>query len=178
MAHRKGVVSSSPTTRAHPAGGNINLSNAGNVLGDLYVKATDVTITENGSITDGASTIWNGANDTGWMTTGTTNLIVANPGGKSITLDNLSNQIGPLGLNMTGTAGTLSSVLITDNTDLTQASVWNVGAAPVTLDARNHLINLTSSGNVLGAITINTTNGSRRRSRSAKTMPSRRAPPG
>ncbi|MEO8063936.1 MAG: YDG domain-containing protein [Pseudomonadota bacterium] len=140
-------------------GGNINLSNAGNVLGDLYIKATNATITENDSITDGTSTIWNAANNTGWVTTGTTNLVVANPSGKSITLDNLSNVIGPLGLNMTGTPGSLSSVLITDNTDLTQASVWNVGAAPVTLDARNHLINLSSSGNVLGAITINTTNG-------------------
>jgi filamentous hemagglutinin family protein len=140
-------------------GGNINLANVGNVLGDLYIKATDVTITENGNITDGTSTIWNSANNTGWVTTGTTNLIVANPAGRSITLDNLTNIIGPLGLNMTGTAGTLSSVLITDNTDLTQASVWNVGAAPVTLDARNHAINLSSSGNVLGAITINTTNG-------------------
>jgi filamentous hemagglutinin family protein len=138
-------------------GGNINLTNTGNVLGDLYVKATDVTITENSSITDGTSTIWNGANDTGWVTTGTTNLVVANPAGRAITLDNLTNIIGPLGLNATG--GTLSSVLITDNTDLTQASIWNVGAAPVTLDARNHLINLTSAGNVLGAITINTTNG-------------------
>ncbi|HEV7610196.1 MAG TPA: filamentous hemagglutinin N-terminal domain-containing protein, partial [Steroidobacteraceae bacterium] len=140
-------------------GGNINLANAGNVLGDLYLKGTNVTITENDSITDGTSTIWNGAGDTGWLTTGTTNLIVANPSGKNITLDNLTNQIGPLGLNMTGTAGTLGSVLITDNTNLTQASVWNVGAAGVTLDARNHLINLSSSGNVLGAITINTTNG-------------------
>jgi len=140
-------------------GGNINLANAGNVLGDLYLKGTNVTITENGIITDGTSTIWNAANDTGWVTTGVTNLVVANPTGKTITLDNLTNVIGPLGLNMTGTPGSLSSVLITDNTDLTQASVWNVGAAPVTLDARNHLINLSSSGNVLGAITINTTNG-------------------
>jgi filamentous hemagglutinin family protein len=140
-------------------GGNINLANAGNVLGDLYLKGTNVTITENDSITDGTSTIWNSANNTGWVTAGTTNLVVANAAGKTITLDNLSNVIGPLGLNMTGTPGTLSSVLITDNTDLTQASVWNVGASGVTLDARNHLINLSSSGNVLGAITINTTNG-------------------
>ena len=129
------------------------------MLGDLYIKANDVTITENSGITDGASTIWNANNDTGWVTTGITNLVVANPATRSITLDNLTNVIGPLGLNMTGDPGSLSSVLITDNSDLTQASVWNVGAAPVTLDARNHLINLTTSGNVLGAITINTTNG-------------------
>ena len=140
-------------------GGNINLANAGNVLGDLYINTTNATITENDDITDGTSTIWNGAGNTGWLTTGTTNLVVANASGRSITLDNLSNVIGPLGLNMTGIAGTLNSVLITDNSNLTQASIWNVGAAPVTLDARNHAINLSSSGNVLGAISINTTNG-------------------
>jgi filamentous hemagglutinin family protein len=141
--------------------GNINLSNTGNVLGDLYIKAADVTITENGSITDGTLTDWNptAGHDTGWVTTGTTHLIVANPTGKAITLDNTTNQIGPLAVNTTGTAGTLSGVLIADNTDLTQAAVWNVGAAPVTLNATNHKIDLSTSGNILGDITITTANG-------------------
>ena len=139
-------------------GGNVNLTNPANVLGDLYVKSAAATITENDSITDGASTVWFGS-DTGWLTTGATNFVVANPTGKSITLDNLTNQLGPVSLSTAGTAGTLSAVLITDNTDLTQSSVWTVGTAPVTLDARNHAINLSSTGNVLGNITINTTNG-------------------
>jgi filamentous hemagglutinin family protein len=140
-------------------GGNINLANTGNVMGDLYLKATNVTITENDSITDGASTSWNSAGDSGWVTTGNTSFIVANPTGKSITLDNLSNQLGAVGITTTGTAGTLSSVTITDNTDLTQSSVWTVGTAPVTLDARNHAITLNTMGNVMGNIAISTVNG-------------------
>jgi filamentous hemagglutinin family protein len=146
------------TTGTTAGGGDIYLLNTGNVLGDLYIKATNATITENSSITDGASTIWNAQNDTGWMTTGTTTLIVANPTSRTITLDNLTNQLGALAVSTTG-AGTLTSALITDNTDITQTAVWNVGAAPVTLDARNHHINLSTSGNVLGALSINTTNG-------------------
>lgn len=138
------------TTGTTAGGGDVILTNAGNVLGDLYVRATNATITENGSITDGV---------TGWITTGTTRLIVANPTGKSITLDNLNNQLGALAINTTGTAGTLSSVLITDNTNLTQAAAWLIGAAPLTLDARTHQIDLSTYDNVLGAITINTSNG-------------------
>ncbi|MDO9075245.1 MAG: YDG domain-containing protein [Rubrivivax sp.] len=152
-------LSAYDATGATAGGGNVNLTNPANVLGDLYVKATDVTITENHSITDGASTSWNPAGDTGWVTTGTTNLIVANPIGKTITLDNLTNVLGPVGVNTTGT-GILGGVLITDNSNLTQAAVWNVGAAPVTLDARNHAIDLSIFGNVLGALTISTVNGS------------------
>lgn len=131
-------------------GGNINLANAANVLGDLYLRATAATITENDSITDGS---------TAWLTTGNTNLIVANPTGKTITLDNLTNSIGPIGLSTTGTAGTLSSVLVTDNTNLTQASAWVLGTAPTTLDARTNQINLATSGNVLGNVYITTANG-------------------
>ncbi|MEY8875028.1 MAG: YDG domain-containing protein, partial [Leptothrix sp. (in: b-proteobacteria)] len=139
--------------------GNINLSNPGNVLGDLYIKANNVTVTEADHITDGVQTAWNGFGDTGWVTTGTTNLIVANPSGRSIVLDNVTNRLGALGLGTTGTAGSLGSVLITDNSDLTQASPWNLGTAPVTLDARNHAIDLSSSGNVLGNVGIGTANG-------------------
>src|SRR5690606_25940224 len=86
------------STGTTAGGGNVILTNAGNVLGDLYVRATDATITENGAITDGA---------TGWVTTGTTRLVVANPTGKSIALDNLTNQLGPLAITTTGAAGTL-----------------------------------------------------------------------
>jgi hypothetical protein len=140
-------------------GGNINLTNPGNVLGDLYIKAVNATITESDNITDGVSASWDAAGDTGWVTTGTTNLVVANPAGKSITLDNLSNQLGPVGINTTGTAGALSAVLITDNSNLTQGSVWNVGTTPVTLDSRTNQIDLSTFGNVLGDININTSNG-------------------
>ena len=147
------------STGATAGGGNINLTNTGNVLGDLYLKATNATITENDSITDGVNTSWNAAGNTGWVTTGTTNLVVANPGARAITLDNLTNQIGPIGIATTGSAGTLGSVLITDNTNLTQASAWNIGSAPITLDARNNAITLAASGNVLGAIAITTVNG-------------------
>jgi filamentous hemagglutinin family protein len=141
-------------------GGNIDLENPGNVLGPLYIKAAAATITENADITDGPSLPnWDGSGDSGWVTSGTTELVVANPTGKSINLSNLSNQLGPLGINTTGTPGTLSGVLVTDNSDLTQAAVWNVGAAPVTLDARAHAIDLSDYPNVLGDITINTVNG-------------------
>ncbi|MES2823032.1 MAG: filamentous hemagglutinin N-terminal domain-containing protein, partial [Pseudomonadota bacterium] len=140
-------------------GGDIILTNATNVMGDLYLKGTTVTITENGNITDGDSTSWNSAGNMGWVTTGTTNFIVANPTGKSIVLDNLSNQIGPVGITTSGTVGTLSGVTITDNTNLTQNAVWSVGTAPVSLDARTNQISLSSFNNILGPITITTGNG-------------------
>jgi len=138
-------------------GGNVNLTNTGNVLGDLYIKATNATITENDNITDGINASWNSASNTGWVTTGATNLVVANSTGKSIVLDNLTNQLGPL--SVIGSGGTLSSVLITDNTDLTQGSLWNVGTTPVTLDARSNILDLSTFDNVLGNLTIATVNG-------------------
>jgi filamentous hemagglutinin family protein len=147
------------TTGTVGGGGNINLTNTGNVLGELYLKGNNVTITENSSITDGPSTSWDTAGDTGWVTTGTTNLIVANPTGKSIALSNLTDLIGPIALSTTGTAGTLSSVLITDDENLTQAGAWNVGAAPVTLDSRTFQIDLPNAANVMGNINITTANG-------------------
>jgi filamentous hemagglutinin family protein len=141
--------------------GNIALNNAANVLGALYLKGNNVSITNNASITDGPSTIWDaasGAADTGWVTSGTTNLVVANPIGRTIALSNLGNLIGPISLSTTGT-GALNSVLITDNAAITQAAAWTVGGTPVTLDARAHAIDLSSFANVLGAISINTING-------------------
>jgi filamentous hemagglutinin family protein len=148
------------TTGSTAGAGNITLSNAANVLGNLYLKGNNVTITENASITDGPSlSNWDGAGDSGWATTGTTNLVVANPSGKTITLSNLTNLIGPIALSTTGTAGTLTSVLITDDENLTQAGAWVVGSAPVTLDARTNQINLPNSANVMGNINITTANG-------------------
>jgi filamentous hemagglutinin family protein len=140
-------------------GGNITLTNPGNVLGPLYLKGNNVVITENASISDGPVASWDDVGDTGWVTTGTTNLIVANPTGKSITLSNLTNLIGPIALSTIGTAGTLNSVLITDDENLTQAGAWNVGAAPVTLDARTFQIDLPNAANVMGDISISTDNG-------------------
>lgn len=156
------VVSLVAYNSAGTAGqGNITLTNAGNVLGALYLKGNNVSITNNANITDGPSTIWDaasGASDAGWVTTGTTNLVVANPSGKTIALSNLSNLIGPIALSTTGT-GTLTSVLVTDNDPITQAAVWTVGSTPVTLDARSHAIDLSTYPNVLGAISVNTING-------------------
>ena len=141
-------------------GGNIVLDNAGNVLGNLYLKATDATITENASITDGALlSNWDGTGDSGWSVSGAADLIVNNPSGKSITLANTTNLIAPIGITTTGTAGTLSSVLITDNETIAQSSVWSIGAAPITLNATSHAIDLSSYGNVLGNISISTLNG-------------------
>ncbi len=122
--------------------GDIFLTQTGNVLGHLHIRGDDVTLTDSTSLTDGA---------TAWVTTGTTTL---NAGSSSIVLDNLTNSLGAIAI-----GGTPSSVLITDNTDLTQASAWTIGSAPVTLDARNHHIDLSTSGNILGAISITTTNG-------------------
>jgi hypothetical protein len=139
--------------------GNITLTNAGNVLGELYLKGNNVTVTENGNITDGPSTSWDAAGDTGWVTTGTTNLVVANPTGKSIALSNLTDLIGPIALSTTGTAGTLASVLITDDENITQAGAWNVGSAPVTLDSRTFQVVLPNVNNVMGDINIMTANG-------------------
>ncbi len=145
-------------------GGNIVLDNTGNVLGNLYLKATDATITENASITDGALlSNWDGsgtgAGDSGWSVSGALDLIVNNPNTKSIALANTTNLIAPIGISTTGTAGTLTSVLITDNENIAQSSIWNIGAAPITLNATSHQINLSSYGNVLGNISISTANG-------------------
>ena len=101
----------------------------------------------------GAQTSWDAAGDTGWVTTGTTNLIVANPTGRAITLTNLTNRLGPLSLSTIGT-GTLSSVTITGNGPLTESSVWNVGSAPVTLNSVGNTINLSSFGNIMGDINL------------------------
>jgi filamentous hemagglutinin family protein len=148
------------TTGTVAGGGNIVLDNTGNVLGNLYLKATDATITENASITDGALlSNWDGAGDSGWSVSGAADLIVNNPSGKTITLANTTNLIAPLGISTTGTAGTLTSVLITDNENIAQSSIWNIGAAPITLNATSHAINLSGYGNVLGAISISTANG-------------------
>ncbi|MEJ0006125.1 MAG: YDG domain-containing protein [Steroidobacteraceae bacterium] len=156
------VVSLIAYSSAGTAGqGNITLNNAGNALGALYLKGNSVSITNNASIIDGPSTIWDaasGATDTGWVTTGTTNLVVANPTGRAIALSNLTNVIGPISLSTTGT-GTLDSVLVTDNNPITQGAAWSVGATPVTLDARAHAIDLSTYPNVLGAISINNING-------------------
>ena len=152
------------TTGTTPGGGNIVLDNTGNVLGDLYLKATDATITENASITDGPLlSNWDGsgtgAGDSGWSVSGAADLIVNNPSGKSITLANITNLIAPIGISTTGT-GTLTSVLITDNENIAQSSIWNIGAAPITLNATSlHQINLSGYGNVLGNISISNTNG-------------------
>jgi hypothetical protein len=141
-------------------GGDITLTDPANVLGQLYIKGHNVTITENANIIDGpVLNNWDGAGDNGWATTGSMSLVVANPSGKSIDLSNLDNLIGPIALSTTGTAGTLQSVLITDNENLTQNGAWVVGSAPVTLDARTHGISLTNSANVMGDISINTANG-------------------
>ena len=148
------------STGTTEGGGNVNLTNQGNVLGPLYIKANNLTLTENNSITDGpVLNNWDGAGDSGWATTGSMNLVVANPTGKSINLNNVDNLIGPIALSTAGTAGTLTSVLITDNENIAQNGAWNVGAAPVTLDARTNQIVLTNSANVMGDISITTDNG-------------------
>jgi filamentous hemagglutinin family protein len=155
------------TTGTVPGGGNIVLDNTGNVLGNLYLKATNATITENASITDGPLlSNWDGsgtgAGDSGWSVSGSAEFIVNNPSGKSITLANTTNVIGPMGISTTGTLGTgLTSVLITDNASegITQSSIWSIGTAPITLNATSHAINLSSYGNVLGPISISDANG-------------------
>ena len=149
------------TTGTTPGGGSIVLDNTGNVLGNLYLKATNATITENASITDGPLlSNWDGsgAGDSGWSVSGAVDLIVNNPTGKTITLANTTNLIAPMGISTTG-SGTLTSVLITDNENLAQSSIWNIGAAPITLNATSHQINLSGYGNVLGNISISNANG-------------------
>jgi filamentous hemagglutinin family protein len=122
-------------------GGNISLTQAGNVLGDITLRGNTVTLTENSSITDNGQ----------WVTTGTTTLKATNG---PIALDNLTNVLGNIAIQ-----GTPSYVLITENDAITQAAAWKVGAAPVTLNSRAFGIDLTASGNVLGAIDIITTSG-------------------
>ncbi|WP_420225833.1 YDG domain-containing protein [Pigmentiphaga litoralis] len=122
-------------------GGNISLTQAGNVMGDITLRGNTVSITENSSITD------NGP----WVTTGTTTLKATNG---AIALDNLSNVLGNIAIE-----GTPTSVLITENDAITQAAAWKIGTAPVTLNARANAIDLSTSGNVLGAIDIVTTSG-------------------
>ena len=130
------------TTGTTAGAGNVSVTQTGNVLGDLYVRGDTVSITDSTSLTDGA---------TSWATTGVTTL---NAGTSSIVLDNLTNSLGAIAL-----GGAPSSVLITDNTDLTQASAWTVGSSVVTADARNHNLDLSKSGNVFGNVNVTTANG-------------------
>ncbi len=123
--------------------GNVLLTQTANVLGNLAITGNTVTVTENSNITD--------QDVSAWTTTGTTTF---NAGTHSVTLDNLSNVLGPIAL-----SGSPTSVSIIDNSNLTQASAWTIGSAAVTLDARNHDIDVSTSGNVMGNITINATNG-------------------
>jgi filamentous hemagglutinin family protein len=141
------------STGVTAGGGNVILTNPGNALGALYVKAVNATITENASIIDGPQTSWDVAGDTGWVTTGATNLIVVNPTGKTVSLTNLTNQLGAVGIATSG-AGTLDSVTITDNSAVTQASSWNVGTAPVTINSVGHSIDLSMPGNIFGDINL------------------------
>ncbi|HLA34718.1 MAG TPA: filamentous hemagglutinin N-terminal domain-containing protein, partial [Rhodocyclaceae bacterium] len=128
---------------ASSATGTINLANTANVLGGLTLYGGNASVTENDSMTD-----WSA-----WATTtGTTTLTVVGAG-RSITLTNTGNQIGPIAL-----GGSPTSVTIYENHDIDQASAWTLGSAPLTLDARTqHAINLTQSANVFGAISILTT---------------------
>ncbi|MDZ7669074.1 MAG: hypothetical protein U5Q16_06470 [Gammaproteobacteria bacterium] len=137
------------TLRAYAGGvsgdGNVLLTQTGNVLGDLAIQARDATITENSTITDGDA--WNTLG-------GTTTLNPGTSGNRGVALDNLSNQLGALVV-----TGNPSDVLITDNTDLTQGAAWTIGAAPVTVDARAHAIDLSHAGNVFGDLAVVTENG-------------------
>ena len=147
-------------TTGTAGGGNIVLDNPGNVMGDLYLEAHNVNITENSSILDGPLlSNWDGAGDSGWSVSGALDMMVANPSGKSITLSNTTNLIDSIGMTTTGTPGTLTSVLITDDQNIMQSSIWNIGAAPITLNAGTNQIDLSSFANVLGNISISTGNG-------------------
>ncbi|WNO07824.1 YDG domain-containing protein [Teredinibacter sp. KSP-S5-2] len=122
--------------------GNIVLNEAGNVMGDLQLTAQNATITENHAITDYV---------TQWNTPGT---VILNAGTAAITLDDIDNILGDIDIN-----GSPSSVLITENHDITQSGAWAVGTAPVTLNSRANDILITESGNTMGGITITTVDG-------------------
>jgi hypothetical protein len=127
--------------------GTIKLANTANVLGDLTLWGGKVTITENDNITD----IGSNTSNTGAWRTGATTLNIAGTAPRAITLDNSDNQLG--GIAITGGAN-VTSVLLTENHDVTQSGAWTVGAAPLTLSAYSHAITLTDPGNVMGDITI------------------------
>ncbi len=122
--------------------GNILLDFTSNVMGDLVITAEDVTITENNTITD-YTTAWNAPGD-----------VVLNAGTASINLDNTSNILGGIDID-----GSPSSVLITEGHDITQSGAWVVGTAAVTLNAGANAILLTELGNIMGDITLTTSNG-------------------
>lgn len=125
--------------------GNIVLDETNNVMGDLQLTAQDVTITENHPITD----YYGG----GWNTPGT---VILNAGNQAIDLDNEVNWHTLGGIDIDGTP---SSVTIYENHDVTQSGAWVVGSAPVYINSTNDDIVLTQLGNVLGAISIASGNG-------------------
>ncbi len=94
-----GQVSGSGIALTLSAGaGDVSLTNAANVIGDLIVNAAVVTITEADQITQSAA----------WTTTGATTL---NAGGNNIILSDAANEFGTLNL-------TAANATINENTDL------------------------------------------------------------
>jgi len=118
----------------------ITLTNSANSLGDLTVTGGAVSITEDESMSDGGA----------WTTTGTTTLNVGSSGTTSIVLNNTANVLGGLAF-----GGTPSSISITENDDLTQASAWSLADVPIVLLVQdNNDIVLNQAANILGNLDL------------------------
>lgn len=113
------------------------LTRADNQFGDLRIVGGTVSVREADAITQSAG-------DAGWRTTGTTTLDAQ---GQDIVLANPNNRLGPLAI-----AGGGARVDLSEDDDITQAAVWSLGAATVTLDAGSHDIVLDRAGNRLGPL--------------------------
>ena len=84
----------------------------------------------------------------GVITSGALTLYAA---GNPISLTNASNSFGAVAIN-----GTPSAVSLTNTQDITQSgsAAWNLGTAPVTLNAGTHNITLNNAGNTFGTLSL------------------------
>ena len=108
------------------------------VAGTLNVPLTPVTLNGGGGITQSGGTI-------------SAQTLTLYASGNAINLANGANAFGAVGLN-----GAPSSVSLTNTLDINQlgTAAWNLGAAPIMLNAGAHDIALTNAGNTFGTVTL------------------------
>ncbi len=133
-------LGTTPVTLIAENDNTITLTDADNTFGNLIITGGDVSIREDGDITDGGA----------WTTTGTTTLNPGTTGATSIVLNEAGNVLGNIAI-----SGDPDAVTIVENDSITQASAWSLASDPVTLTvADDNDIVLTQAANVFGDLNL------------------------